>query len=1176
MKNRLLLFIFLAFFWACVGAGESFAAVPIPKGIGVCIQFGIPDQELDMVKSAGFTIARTDLKWGIVERTRGQYDWTSADNLVNRLTSRGIRPYLILDYNNFAYGASQELAGITTQDQINGYTNFAKAAAARYKGKGIIWEIWNEPNLDVFWRPVPNSTQYMNLVKSAVPAMKAADPNAIIVAPAVAYIANTLQFLDECGAQGLFGLVDAVSVHPYKDAAPETGAVDNLYNQLRTIIARRNPGNPNLPIIGGEFGFSVTWSSVQNETKQSQYLTRQLLYHDYKNIPISMIYDFKNDGTNPADSEANFGIIRNDRSIKPAYNDIKTLIQNVGGMNFSKRLPSASTDYIFEYNNPSTGAQTAAAWTTGAAHTISIYGQSVNLTNSPIYVKNGSATPTPTVPVAASNLQVTNITKGATSGNYFVNLTWVDNSNNETGFQIQQSVGSENSYQTIAAPASNNTGFSVDIGTSPTQGTYYYKILAINAVGASQASNVVSANVQTAPAPTAPASPSNLQVTNVTKGATSGAYFVNLTWVDNSNNETGFQIQQSVGSTNTFQTIATPAQDNIGFSVNLGTAPASGTYYYRILSINAVGASQPSTVVNANVQVTQAALVPIPKGHGTCISISASAQDLDMVKDAGFTIARTDMKWGAVERVKGQYDWTNYDQLVNNLTSRGITPYFILDYNNANYGAGNELAGISTSAQIQGYTNFANAAAAHYKGKGIIWELWNEPNLDQFWTPANNASQYMALVKAAVPAIKAADPNAIVVAPAVAFVANTFSFLDTCGQQGLFGLVDAVSLHPYKDAAPETGSIDYLVDTVRTMIAKYNPNNPNLPIIGGEFGFSVPWSSVKNETTQAQYLTRQLLYHDYKKIPISMIYDFKNDGTNAADPEANFGIIRADSSLKPAYTAIKTLNQTLAGMNFSGRLPSASTDYIYEYTNSSGVKTAAAWTTGAAHAVTIYSQSVNLTNMPVYVKNVAVPPPAPSVSPSNLSVQVGVIPTTGMYNAILNWTDNATSETGYDIYQSLLDVNNFKLVSSINAVSATGSTNNMYSIGVNPAFGTYYYKVVAKFADGTTQASNIANAEVKEYIPLTPTNLTGVGTTDTTNKTVVVLTWKNNSSNVSGFNIYFASSQGGSFTKVGTANKTATMIVHPVTAAGTYYYQINSYNCAGESSSSTVIPVVVN
>ncbi|GEM_PF-596158 len=1070
MKNRLLLFIFLAFFWACVGAGESFAAVPIPKGIGVCIQFGIPDQELDMVKSAGFTIARTDLKWGIVERTRGQYDWTSADNLVNRLTSRGIRPYLILDYNNFAYGASQELAGITTQDQINGYTNFAKAAAARYKGKGIIWEIWNEPNLDVFWRPVPNSTQYMNLVKSAVPAMKAADPNAIIVAPAVAYIANTLQFLDECGAQGLFGLVDAVSVHPYKDAAPETGAVDNLYNQLRTIIARRNPGNPNLPIIGGEFGFSVTWSSVQNETKQSQYLTRQLLYHDYKNIPISMIYDFKNDGTNPADSEANFGIIRNDRSIKPAYNDIKTLIQNVGGMNFSKRLPSASTDYIFEYNNPSTGAQTAAAWTTGAAHTISIYGQSVNLTNSPIYVKNGSATPTPTVPVAASNLQVTNITKGATSGNYFVNLTWVDNSNNETGFQIQQ----------------------------------------------------------------------------------------------------------SIGSTNTFQTIATPAQDNIGFSVNLGTAPASGTYYYRILSINAVGASQPSTVVNANVQVTQAALVPIPKGHGTCISISASAQDLDMVKDAGFTIARTDMKWGAVERVKGQYDWTNYDQLVNNLTSRGITPYFILDYNNANYGAGNELAGISTSAQIQGYTNFANAAAAHYKGKGIIWELWNEPNLDQFWTPANNASQYMALVKAAVPAIKAADPNAIVVAPAVAFVANTFSFLDTCGQQGLFGLVDAVSLHPYKDAAPETGSIDYLVDTVRTMIAKYNPNNPNLPIIGGEFGFSVPWSSVKNETTQAQYLTRQLLYHDYKKIPISMIYDFKNDGTNAADPEANFGIIRADSSLKPAYTAIKTLNQTLAGMNFSGRLPSASTDYIYEYTNSSGVKTAAAWTTGAAHAVTIYSQSVNLTNMPVYVKNVAVPPPAPSVSPSNLSVQVGVIPTTGMYNAILNWTDNATSETGYDIYQSLLDVNNFKLVSSINAVSATGSTNNMYSIGVNPAFGTYYYKVVAKFADGTTQASNIANAEVKEYIPLTPTNLTGVGTTDTTNKTVVVLTWKNNSSNVSGFNIYFASSQGGSFTKVGTANKTATMIVHPVTAAGTYYYQINSYNCAGESSSSTVIPVVVN
>jgi len=1171
LKNKLLLFIFLALIWSGIATKASFAAVPIPKGHGVCIQFGISAQELDMIKNAGFTIARTDLKWGNVERSRGQYDWTSADQLVNNLTSRGIRPYLILDYNNGVYGASQELQGINTQDQINGYANFAKAAAARYKGKGIIWEIWNEPNLDVFWRPTPNSSQYMALVKAAAPAIKSGDSEAIVVAPAVAFIANTLSFLDECGAQGLFGLVDAVSVHPYKDAAPETGSVDYLYDSLRTIIARHNPSNPNLPIIGGEFGFSVTWSSVQNENTQSQFLTRQLLYHDYKNIPISMIYDFKNDGTNLADSEANFGIVRNDLSLKPAYTAIKTLNETLTGMSFSKRLTSASNDYIYEYTN-SAGAKAYAAWTTGSAHAVTINNQSVTISNSPVYLK--------------------------------------------------------------------------------TAGT---------------------------PVATVPAAPTNLQVVNVTKGATTGAYYVNLTWTDNSGDETGFQIQQSVNSTNTFQSVATPAAGSTGFSINLGTAPVTGTYYYKVLSINSTGASQPSNTVNANVQIAKPALVPVPKGQGTCISSMATTQDLDMIKSAGLTIARTDLKWGAVEQVKGQYNWTTYDQLVNNLTSRGIRPYFILDYNNTNYGASSELQGISTQEQINGYANFANAAAARYKDKGIIWEIWNEPNRDQFWTPVSNASQYMALVKAAAPAIKAADPNAIVVAPAEGFIANTFTFLEECAAQGLFGLVDAVSVHPYKDAAPETGSLDYLYDTVKSLIAKYNPANPNLPIIAGEFGFSVPWSSVLNENTQAQYLTRQLLYNDYKNIPISMIYDFKNDGTSTTDAEANFGLVRADSSLKPAYTAIQALSQSLAGMSFSSKLPSASGDYIFEYTNSAGAKTAVAWTTGAAHSTTVYNQSVNLSSSPVYVKPVLVTIPA---SPSNLqvvnvtkgattgayfvnlswtdnsanetgfqiqqalntdsnyatvatadpnstsysinlgtsptqgtyyykalainsagssqpsnvvnanvvtstpapvitvpkitSVKMGVKAATGEYSAIIKWADNATDELSYDVYQSAGDQNNFQLLSSLAASPATSTITSTISIGVKPVFGTYYYKIVAKYANNKTETSNIASAIVKEYIPLTPANLKSAAVKDTNNKPAVVLSWGDKSINETGFNIYSSDSTNGTFTKIGTTDKDVIMVVNPLNNAGTYYYKITSFNSAGESPDSTVVPAVVN
>lgn len=811
LKSKLLLFLFAAFICFGFCTNESFATVPIPKGVGVCVH-SASTQELDMIKAAGFTIARTDLKWNQVESVKGQYSWAATDQLVNDYTSRGIRPYLILDYNNFNYGASNELSGISTSAQITGYTNFAKAAAERYKGKGIIWEIWNEPNLDVFWNPAPNSTAYMNLLKSAVPAMKAADPSAIVVAPGVAYMANIFAFLDECGQQGLYGLVDAVSVHPYQNANPENGGLDNLYDQIRNQIKKYNPGNPNLPIIGGEFGFSTSWSNIQNETTEAQYLVRQLAYHDAKNVPVSMIYDFRNDGTDPANVEHNFGLVKNDYSLKAAYNDVKTFNQTLAGMTYSGRIASAGSDYLYEYTNTS-GAKTTIAWTTGAAHSVTIYGQSVNLTGTPVYIKNATTPPPPvvTIPASPSNIQVTSVTKGATTGNYFVNLSWTDNSNNETSFEVQQSVNSTTSFQTVATPAQNSTSNSVNIGATPTQGTYYYKILAVNTAGKSQPSNVATANVTTTttPPPGVPVAPSGLQVTSQPYLA-SGTYWVNLSWVDNSNDETGFKVQQSINSTTNYQTVVNTAVNSTSISISIGPNPVAGTYYYKVTAENASGSSQPSNVVSAD-----------------------------------------------------------------------------------------------------------------------------------------------------------------------------------------FGTVT--------------------------------------------------------------------------------------------------------------------------------------------------------------------------------------PPPTPTATaPTNLTAKIGVKATTGTYSAILNWKDNATNETGYDIYQSALDSNNFKLINSISAFAATGSVTNTTTIGVLPALGTYYYKVVAKFADGTTQASNVVSTTVKEYVSTAPTNLKGLGANDTANKPNVVLSWTDKSVNEQGFNVYFANTQSGPFTKVGTADKATTMVVHPLANTGTYYYQITSFNSAGESAPTAIVTVVVN
>jgi hypothetical protein len=200
-------------------------------------------------------------------------------------------------------------------------------------------------------------------------------------------------------------------------------------------------------------------------------------------------------------------------------------------------------------------------------------------------------------PVAPSNLAVTNVTKGATSGKYFVNLTWKDNSTNETGFEIYQSFNN-GAYSLIKTPDDNATGYGVDMGTAPEYGTYNYKILAVGTSGKSADSNTATTKLGTAPVQ-GPAAPTNLTVASVTKGSTSGKYFVNLTWKDNSTNETGFEIYESYNN-GAFALIKTPDDNSTSYGIDKGTAPAKGTYRYKIIAVGTSGKSVDSNIVSTS------------------------------------------------------------------------------------------------------------------------------------------------------------------------------------------------------------------------------------------------------------------------------------------------------------------------------------------------------------------------------------------------------------------------------------------------------------------------------------------------------------------------------------------------------------------------------------------------
>jgi polysaccharide biosynthesis protein PslG len=101
------------------------------------------------------------------------------------------------------------------------------------------------------------------------------------------------------------------------------------------------------------------------------------------------------------------------------------------------------------------------------------------------------------------------------------------------------------------------------------------------------------------------------------------------------------------------------------------------------------------------------------------------------------------------------------------------------------------------------------AALKHFQGHALLWEMWNEPNIKQFWMPAPNAVDYSKLAIEVGKAIRSAAPQERYIGPATSRI--DMPFLEVCFKAGLLKYWDAVSVHPYRRAKqdPESTAEEY-------------------------------------------------------------------------------------------------------------------------------------------------------------------------------------------------------------------------------------------------------------------------------------------------------------------------------------------------------------------------------
>lgn len=289
--------------------------------------------------------------------------------------------------------------------------------------------------------------------------------------------------------------------------------------------------------------------------------------------------------------------------------------------------------------------------------------------------------------------------------------------------------------------------------------------------------------------------------------------------------------------------------------------------------------------------------------------------------DAGIRSVRVPLRWTLIEPQKGRFTWAKTDRAVNLLAQNGFDIIGVLTWvptwangqSDANTPASHYPEAYPPD-KVSDFTSFATAVAARYQGKIDSYEIFNEPNSNQFWRPTANINQYIPFLCDGYKAIKRADPSAAVgmgglVGNGVYYVRSEqdlTNFLPALYEQDAKDCFDMVVLHPY--VHPIEQGLDGLQEFLDAARAEMVANDDGQKQIWlTEMGWSTApnaWDKpTVSEAQIADWITK--LYRDLKGVERIYWYNLRDIGVQPNNVEHHFGLLNNDLTPKPAFNAYK-------------------------------------------------------------------------------------------------------------------------------------------------------------------------------------------------------------------------------------------------------------------------------
>jgi len=326
---------------------------------------------MDWVQRMAFSHVKQTFAWKDIQPERDVWLFDRADQLLGELESKNLQ--VVARLTDAPYWAHPSLPEYPDEivdvppDNIADFATYCGTLASRYAGRIDAYQIWNEPNLSREWGGrVPDAGGYVALLAACSTAIRAADPEAIIISAGLAPTGNNDAsalpddvYLQQMYDHGFQQYVDVVGVHAPgytpPSVPPEDGAGGNRFftfrrpEDLRRIMVRNGDAARQMAIL--ETGYTtdpiheaMAWFAVSEED-QARYLVDAYAYVAEHWRPwvglMSAIYIADTHWTQD-NEEYWWAVTTPEGYTRPAYIDLANMAKYCGDHVLPQRAPDSA------------------------------------------------------------------------------------------------------------------------------------------------------------------------------------------------------------------------------------------------------------------------------------------------------------------------------------------------------------------------------------------------------------------------------------------------------------------------------------------------------------------------------------------------------------------------------------------------------------------------------------------------------------------------------------------------------------------------------------------------------------------------------------------------------------------------------------------------------------------